>query len=106
MTMYTWNMPRKVGKIILIYIYIYILVSTSNKNKKRSQEEIQLAETTPNEADVTSSNLPSPLLCGHVKKKKSKYRKIEKKKKKHYLDSKSNDFQKIIYINYIGSPLM
>jgi hypothetical protein len=34
------------------------------------QEVVQSAETTPNKADVTSSNSPSPFLCGHVKKKK------------------------------------
>jgi hypothetical protein len=34
------------------------------------QEVVQLAGTTPHEMEVTSSNLPSPLLCGHVKKKK------------------------------------
>jgi hypothetical protein len=36
------------------------------------QEVTQLAEIIPNETNVTSSNLLSPLLCGHVKKKKKK----------------------------------
>jgi hypothetical protein len=34
------------------------------------EEVVQSAVITPNEAEVTSSNLPSPLLCGYVKKKK------------------------------------
>jgi hypothetical protein len=36
------------------------------------QEVTQSAGTTPHEAEITSSNPPSPLLCGHVKKKKKK----------------------------------
>jgi hypothetical protein len=36
----------------------------------RLQEVVPSAGTTPNEADVTSSNPPPPFLCGHVKKKK------------------------------------
>jgi hypothetical protein len=35
------------------------------------QEVVQSVETTPYEVEVTSSNPPSPLLCGHVKKKKN-----------------------------------
>jgi hypothetical protein len=42
--------------------------------KMGPQEVAQSAETTSHEADVTSSNPPSLLLCGHVKKKKKKKR--------------------------------
>jgi len=34
------------------------------------REVVQSGGTTLNEAEVTSSNPPSSLLCGHVKKKK------------------------------------
>ena len=40
------------------------------------QEVAQSIKTTLNEADVTSSNLPPPILCGHVKKKKKKRIKV------------------------------
>jgi hypothetical protein len=38
-----------------------------NSNGTHPQEVAQLAGTTPNEAGVTSSNPPLPLLCEHVK---------------------------------------
>jgi hypothetical protein len=36
------------------------------------KRQAQSARTTLNEAVITSSNLPSPLLCGHVKKNDNK----------------------------------
>jgi hypothetical protein len=44
-------------------------VDLSNILIRYSQEVVQSVRTTPNEADVTSSNLLSSFLCGHVKKK-------------------------------------
>jgi hypothetical protein len=61
--------------------FLYIFIPCANKgytlhqNSSRmglSQEVAQSAMITPNKADVTSSN--SPLLCGHVKKKKKSSR--------------------------------
>jgi hypothetical protein len=41
------------------------------KDRKNSPQEIvQSAGTTSNETKVTNSNLPSPLLCRYVNKKK------------------------------------
>jgi hypothetical protein len=50
----------------------------------------------PNEVEVTSSNPPSPFLCGHVKKKKKK--KIAKEKEKR-------ERERIIYLEatFLGS---
>jgi hypothetical protein len=52
---------------IYIYIYIYIYMFTKkhiyitvNYINLRFQEVVQLIKTTPNKADVTNSNLPSP----------------------------------------------
>jgi hypothetical protein len=36
-----------------------------------SKGSFNRSETTLHEAEVTTSNLSSPLLCGHVKKKKN-----------------------------------
>jgi hypothetical protein len=59
------------NKVCVLYIYIYIY---KHKNGfifyVKYINVVQLVRTTPNEAKVTSSNLSSPLLCGHVKKKK------------------------------------
>jgi hypothetical protein len=52
-----------------------------NQTQNLSPQEIaQSAGTTPYEADVTSSNPPSPLLCGYVKKNKNTKFKLKKRK--------------------------
>jgi hypothetical protein len=51
--------------------------------KNSPQEVVQSARTTPNEAKVTSSNLSSPLLCGHVKKKGKKEKEKERIRQKN-----------------------
>jgi hypothetical protein len=48
--------------------------------KNNPQEVVQSVGTTSNKTNVTNSNLPSPLLCGYVNKKKKKKKKKKDKK--------------------------
>jgi hypothetical protein len=51
--------------------YSHIPINKRSRNDMWCPQEVtQSAGTMPHEAEVISSNPPSPLLCGHVKKKK------------------------------------
>jgi hypothetical protein len=62
----------KKKKYIYIYIYIYTTYTIELIYIHLSQEVVQLARTTSNEAEVSSSNLSPPSCVDMSKKKKKK----------------------------------